>query len=401
MRETGWRGRIALTGLTLAAAALFYLALRPSPLPVDIGRVQRGELQVTVDEDGKTRVRDRFIMTAPMAGRVERIVVHEGDAVEPGTMAARIHPLPLDPRTRAEASARLDAAQAEKQAAQARLEQAHAALEQAQRTADRARRLSAAGTFSAQERDLAELAETSAAKELEAARFAAQAAEYNVDAARAALLEPGHEDAALVGRCGGTDGACLELRSPIQGRVLRVTEESERIVSPGAPLVELGDPAALEIVVDVLSTDAVKIKPGAPVLVEDWGGDRTLHARVRLIEPSGFTKLSALGVEEQRVNVIADFVEPPDSLGDGFRVEARIVVWTGADVLSAPVSAVFRRGDGWSVFVVEGRVAHQRDVALGHRGSRRLEVLQGLQDGESVILHPSDEIRDGSRVAPL
>ncbi len=396
-----WRSRIALIGLTLGAVVLIVLALRPSPVRVDTGQVERGALQVTVDEDGKTRVRDRFIMTAPMAGRVERIVVHEGDAVQEGTVTARIHPLPLDPRARAEASARLDAAQAEKQAAQARLEQARAALEQAQRTADRARRLSAAGTFSAQERELAELAETSAAKELEAARFAAQAAEYNVDAARAALLEPGHEGQALVGRCGDTDGSCLELRSPIQGRVLRVMEESERIVTPGTPLVELGDPAALEIVVDVLSSDAVKIKPGAPVLVEDWGGDSALHARVRLIEPSGFTKLSALGVEEQRVNVIADFVEPPDSLGDGFRVETRIVVWAGTDVLSVPASAVFRRGDGWSVFVVEGGVARQRDIVVGHRGSRRVEVLSGVQAGDTVIQHPSDQVRDGIRVTPL
>lgn len=396
-----WRKRGAFTLVVAGAAALLFIAFRPAPVRVEMARVERGQLQVTVDEDGKTRVRDRFVMAAPVAGRVERIVLHEGDRVEPGTIAARMHPLPLDPRTRAEAGARLDAAAAEKRAADARVEQARAALEQARRTANRARQLSATGTFSAQERELAELSEATAEKELEAATFAAKAADYHMQAAQAALLAPDHEGDALVGTCTSGDGTCIELRSPIHGTVLRVPEESERVVAVGTPLLEIGDSSALEIVIDVLSADAVKVKPGARVFIEDWGGEGTLQARVRLVEPSGFTKLSALGVEEQRVNIIADFVRPPDSLGDGFRVEARILVWEGEDVLKIPGSAPFRRGQTWNAFVVESGRAHLREIDLGHRSSRHVEVLHGLEAGETVILHPGDQVHEGARVAPL
>jgi HlyD family secretion protein len=186
----------------------------------------------------------------------------------------------------------------------------------------------------------------------------------------------------------------------VTGRVLRVIEESERVVPVGAPLLEIGDPRALEVVVDVLSADAVKVRPGADVVFEDWGGERTLEGRVRLVEPSGFTKVSALGVEEQRVNVIADFVEPPAMLADGYRLEARIVVWEGADVLTIPASALFRRGGTWEVFaVVDGR-ARRRGVTLGHRTPARVEVIGGLDAGDVVVLHPSDLVGDGTRVAP-
>lgn len=401
VRASVWRKRIAFTLLAAGAAGLLFIALRPSPVRVELARAERGPLQVTVDEDGKTRVRDRFIMVAPVAGRVERIALHQGDRVEAGALAARIHPLPLDPRTRAEAGARLDAAEAEKRAADARVEQARAALEQARRVANRARHLSAAGTFSPQEREVAELEETTSEKELEAASFAAKAADYNVQAAKAALLAPDHEDTALVGPCNEGKGTCIELRSPIQGSVLRVAEESERVVAVGTPLIEIGDASALEIVIDVLSIDAVKVKPGAHVLIDDWGGEGTLHARVRLVEPSGFTKLSALGVEEQRVNIVADFVEPPDSLGDGFRIEARIVVWEGSDVLKIPASALFRRGNAWNVFVVAGGTARAREIDVGHRSTRDVEVLHGLEVGQSIILHPGDQVGEGVRVAPL
>jgi HlyD family secretion protein len=401
MTAGGWRKRIGMALLATAIAGLLFFAFRPAPVRVEVARAERAKLQVTVDEEGKTRVRDRFVMTAPVAGRVERLPLHQGDAVQPGTIAARIHPLPLDPRARAEATARLQAAEAEKQAAEARVVQAQAALEQARRGAHRARQLSAAGTLAALEREIAELAETTSDKELEAARFAAKAADYNVQAARAALLAPDHQGDALVGKCDQADASCIELRSPIHGRVLRVLEESERVVALGTPLVELGNPAALEIVIDVLSSDAVKVKPGALVLIDEWGGEGTLSARVRLVEPSGFTKVSALGVEEQRVNVIADFLEPPDSLGDGFRVEAHIVVWEGGSVLQVPSSAVFRRGNFWSVFVVDGGRAHHRQIEIGHRNARQVEVLSGLEAGEAVVLHPGDQIRDDVRVAPL
>ena len=400
MTAKGWCKRIGLALVAAAAAGLLFYAFRPAPVRVEVARAERGKLQVTVDEEGKTRVRDRFVMTAPVAGRVERIPLHQGDAVTPGTIAARIHPLPLDPRARAEAIARVQAAEAEKRAAEARVMQADATREQARRAANRARQLSAAGTLSAQEREIAELSETTSDKDLEAARFAAKAADYNAQAARAALLAPDHQGDTLVGTCDQADGTCIELRSPIQGRVLRVLEESERVVALGTPLLELGDPAALEIVIDVLSNDAVKVKPGALVLIDEWGGEGTLRARVRLVEPSGFTKLSALGVEEQRVNIIADFLEPPDSLGDGFRVEAHIVVWEGANVLQVPPSAAFRRGNLWSVFVVDGGRARHREIEIGHRSPRQVEVLSGLEAGEAVVLHPSDQVQEDVRVAP-
>jgi HlyD family secretion protein len=396
-----WWKRIGGVVGMVAVLALVVLIFRPAPVRVDVARAVRGPLQVTVDEEGKTRVRDRFVMAAPVAGRVERITLDEGDVVEPGTVAARIHPLPLDPRARAEATARLDAAQAEQRAADARVEQARAALEQARRAGNRARQLAAAGTLSAQEREQAELAETTQEKELEAATFAARAAVYNVEAARAALLAPTGNAEALVAPCGESDAACIALRSPIHGRVLRVPEESERVVAVGTPLIELGDPSALEVVVDVLSADAVKVHPGALMLIDDWGGPGTLRARVRLVEPAAFTKVSALGVEEQRVNVIADFLQPADSLGDGYRLEARIVVWESDDVLKIPSSALFRRGSVWNVFVAEGGRARRRALEIGHRSGLEVEVLQGIEPGETAILHPSDQIDDGVRVKPL
>jgi HlyD family secretion protein len=258
--------------------------------------------------------------------------------------------------------------------------------------------LGAAGTLSAQERELAEVAETTGGKELEATIFAARAAEYDVQAARAALLAPGGDEAALVATCAHGTESCLELRSPIVGRVLRILQESERVVTAGEPLVELGDPSQMEIVVDVLSTDAVKVRPGAPVLLEDWGGEGTLQARVRLVEPSGFTKVSALGVEEQRVNVIVDFVDVPAFLGDAFRLEARIVVWEAAAILTIPSSALFRRGATWNVFVADGGKARYREIQIGHRNTHDVEIVRGLDEGEPVILHPSDQVGDGVRV---
>ncbi|MBI4517453.1 MAG: HlyD family efflux transporter periplasmic adaptor subunit [Deltaproteobacteria bacterium] len=392
-------------GLVMAAGAVLALALvvvlvRPAPVGVEVARARRGPLRVTVDEEGKTRVRDRFVLTAPVAGRVERISLRQGDTVELGALAARIHPAPLDPRTRAEATARLEAAEAEERAAGARVEQAHAALAQARRAGRRAHQLAQAGTLSAAEREVAELAETTQTKELAAATFAARAAAHNVQAASAALLTAGGETAALV-PCGDSSAPCLELRSPIGGRVLRLPEQSERVVAAGTPLLELGDPGALEIVVDLLSEDAVKVRPGAPVLIDDWGGEGTLHARVRLIEPSGFTKLSALGVEEQRVNLIADFIDPPAALGDGYRVEARIAVWEAEAVLQIPATALFRRAGVWNVFLLEGGKARRTPVELGHRGTLTVEVLNGLADGATLILHPNDQIADGVRVKPL
>ena len=399
---TALRRRLPLFGALLVALGLIWLVFRPAPVRVELGRVERGGLVVTVDEEGETRVRDRFVIAAPIAGRVARLTLEAGDAVQVGSVVARMHPLPLDPRTQAEASARLDAAEAAVRGAEARVETARAAQEQAARNAARARELGRSGTIGKQEWEVAELDATTRAKELEAADFAARAALYNLEAARAALMAPGGDGSqALVAACESGEPGCIELRSPVAGRVLRVPEKSERVVSPGAPLLELGDPQALEIVVDLLSTDAVKVRPGAAMLIEEWGGAEPLRARVRRVEPPGYTKLSALGVEEQRVNVIGDFDGAVDGLGDGYRIEARIVVAEVDDALLVPSSALFRRQDAWYVFAAAGGRAVMRPVTVGRATAQVSEVLDGLAAGDAVVLHPSDQVADGVRIEAL
>jgi HlyD family secretion protein len=282
---------------------------------------------------------------------------------------------------------------------------ARATLDQSRRSTERAERLRAAGTLSAEAFEEAQLALTLARREADAARESAAAAAHEVDVARAALIaartgasaaDERVSDASADAGCAA--GPCIEVRAPVAGSVLRVIEESERIVLAGAPLVEIGDPGRLEIVVDVLSTDAVRIRPGADVWIEQWGGDRPLRGKVRRIEPSAFTKISALGVEEQRVNVIADLVEGAAGLGDGYRIEARIVVWESPDVLRVPASALFRAGEAWAVFAIEDGRARRREIELGERGSAQAEVRAHLVEGERVILHPSDRLADGARV---
>lgn len=398
-----WRRRLAAIAAGVFVLGLLVVIFRPAPVRVDIAPVTRGRLSVTVDEEGRTRVRDRFVVAAPIAGRLARIALDAGDPIERGTVVARMQPLPLDPRTHASASAQIEAADAARLAADARVEQAHAALDQAQRTAERARKLGAKGTIASEELEQTVLSEIARRKELDAAVFAARAAAFGADAARAALLAPGSDSPQqLVAACESQpNGTCLELRSPVSGRVLRVVEESERVVVAGAPLVEIGDPSALEIVVDVLSSEAVKVKAGDQMWIEDWGGSEPLKAVVRLVEPSGFTKISALGVEEQRVNIIGDFVEPIAALGDGYRVDARIVVWEGNDVVKLPSTALFRRAGHWNVFVAHNGRALRRAVSIGQRSNTEVEVLDGVAPGEEVVSHPSDQIEDGVRIAPL
>jgi HlyD family secretion protein len=391
-------------GVALGAAALLALAwlvLRAPAVPVELGEVTRGPLRVTVDEEGETRVRQRFTVAAPTTGRLLRIELDEGDPVQAGAVVARIVPSPLDPRDEAAAQARLEAAEAQQSAADARRALSQAALAQARRDAERAARLREAGTISAEAHEQARLAQTRAQEETRAAGFALEAAKHEVQAARAALISArpaGPRPGPAGDGCGDGSAPCVDVRAPVAGEVLRVREESERIVLAGTVLLELGDPADIEIVADVLSADAVRIRPGAEIAVEEWGGDGALRARVRRVEPSGFTKVSALGVEEQRVNVIGDFVDPPGGLGDGFRVEVRVVVWEAPDVVRVPGSALFRRADGWAVFVEERGRARLREVAIGQRGAFETEVRSGLAPGERVVLHPSDRLADGTRL---
>lgn len=303
---------------------------------------------------------------------------------------ARIAPLPLDAQSVAQARARLDAATAAQREASTRVAQARITAEHARRTAERFGAVAAAGGVSARDREQTELAWSVARDDLSAAQSRARAAAADVRAAQAALM--------AVGGAPGARGGLTLVRSPTQGRLLRVPERSERVIAAGAPILELGSPAAMEVVVDVLSTDAVQVCVGASAELDEWGGDAPLRGRVRLVEPAAFTRVSALGVEEQRVNVIIDFVDPPGALGDGFRVEAGIVTWEAPEVLTVPASALFRDGTTWNVFAVrDGRARTQR-VEIGHRTPAAVEVVRGLESGDEVVLFPSDKVRDGTRV---
>jgi HlyD family secretion protein len=387
------RKRLAWGAAGAALLAMVALSMRPTPVEVQTGVASVGPLETTVNAEGVTRVRDRFAVGAPVSGRLERIALREGDAVAAGAVIARITPLPLDPQAATQARARLAAAAAGTQEAAARLEQAREARDQAERTAARVREVAGAGGMSTDALERAELQSATAAREFQAAQARVRAADAELAVARAALLA-----AEPVGGAGVAGSAAAEVRAPAAGRILRLHGSSERIVSAGTPLVEVGDAAGLEVVVDVLSTDAVRIAPGAAMRLVEWGGEGALDARVRLVEPSGFTKVSTLGVEEQRVNVIGDLASPPPSLGDGYRVEARIVTWEAPAVLRVPNSALFRTGSEWSVFVEEDGRARLRPVQVGHRGAAEAEITAGLAEGERVILFPSDRIRDGVRV---
>ncbi len=367
------------------------MTLRPDPIPVESARVARGVLRVTIDEEGKTRVHDRFVIAALVGGRLARIELREGDPIEVNQILTTIAPLPLGAREREEQLAKVAAAEALQKETEAQVRHAQVEFEQARRERVRAEELVKEGFATQQTIERARLAETTSASALNAAQFKARSAAEEVKLARAGLL-------ALTTRDGAEDHV-IPVRSPVTGRVLRVLEQSERVVAAGVPLLTVGDPDKLEIVVDVLSTDAVKVPEAAPVLIENWGGTQQLRAHVQTVEPSAFTKVSALDVEEQRVNIVAIFEEPPRALGDGYRVEARIVVWEQDQALKIPVSALFRRGSGWSVFVIERDRARPRDVTVGHLNAFEAEILHGLQEGEVVIRHPTNLLEEGTRVA--
>ncbi len=362
-------------------------AMRPEVIAVETAVVKRGPLRVTIDEDGRTRVRNRFVIAAPVAGRLERITLREGDVVSRGQTVAWIAPLPLDSSSYHIASARLRSAEALRNEAASRIDQARVALDQARNSDRRRAALLSAGAVSPEQREQSAADVRSSEKELAAASSRARAANADVDAARAALLPTGPDAPHAV-----------PVRSPVKGRVLRVPEPSERVIAASAPILELGDAAALEVISDVLSSDAVRIQPGDAVEIVEWGGDHALSGRVRSIEPSAFTRVSALGVDEQRVNVLVDLLDPPPALGDGFRVEIRATVWESDDILKVPASALFQRDGAWAVFVVENGRAALRKVSIGHRASAFVEVVDGLNAGERIILFPSDKVDAGSRV---
>lgn len=389
-RNPRWLAGLALVGGLLA------VAVWPRTVPVEVATVARGPLVVTVSEEGETRIRHRFVVSAPVTGRVLRIELEAGDTVTRGEVVARMLPEPpplLDARTRAEARAAIDTARAAVGRAKADEQRLRAALALAEQELARTRDLHDSGLATRQQLDASETEARTAEDAAEAASFAARAAEADLRRAEARLAPSRHAPA----------GRVVDITAPVDGVVLRRVRESEAVVPAGDPLIELGDPAGLEIVSDLLSTDAVKVKPGARAVVEQWGGDRPLDARVRRVEPSGFTKVSALGVEEQRVNVVLDFADRAAAvaaLGDAYRVEVAIVVWERDDVLKVPTGALFRRGDRWAVFVVAAGRARERVVAVGQRTPREAEVLEGLTAADQVVLHPGDTLTDGARVRP-
>jgi HlyD family secretion protein len=377
-----YAGMILLAGLLSAG-------LWPKPVPVEVVRVTAGSLRAAVNEEGRTRIRQRFLVSAPVAGQLRRIPFKAGAEVKSNeTVIAVIDPVTpvlLDARTRLLAEARRDTAVANLE--KARLSHQFAASE-----LKRFQKLYAEQTISAQERENAELREAAASRDLAAAESALRQAEAD-------LAEFTH---GLAGA--DPDRPPVEIRAPVSGRVLRVLEENARVVTPGLPLVEIGDPTDLEVVIEVLSRDGAATAPGTRVEFEQWGGREPLEGRVRLVEPSAFTKISALGVEEQRVNVIADLVTPPEkriNLGDGFRVEASIIMWEAPNAVKVPSGALFRDGQQWSAFVVVNGRAQSRAVQVGRSSGAETQILEGLKEGEDVVLYPGNRIRDGSRVRRL
>lgn len=379
--------------VALLVAAVAAMALWPAPVPVDVMPSTRGPLSVTVDDEGETRVRHRYVVSAPLSGRVLRLELEPGDPVVRGqTVVARLRadaPALIDERTRAEAEAAVATARAALGRAEADLRRATAAVELARSDLRRQRELSASQLTTSQAVEAAESTARVAGEGVRSAEFAVAAARSQFDQAGARLMAPTLEAGRRV----------LTLTAPAAGVVLKRVRESESAVLAGEPLIEIGNPATdLEIVSDLLSTDAVRVKPGARVRVEQWGGDRTLAATVRRVEPSGFTKISALGVEEQRVNVVMDFNDPAGAwaaLGDGYRVEVRIVIWEAADVVKVPTSALVREGDTWVVFVVDGDRIRKTAVVVGQRNSEEAEIRSGLDAGRPVVVHPSRRVSDG------
>ncbi|NOZ40735.1 MAG: HlyD family efflux transporter periplasmic adaptor subunit [Planctomycetes bacterium] len=383
--------------------------LIPAPVEVDLATVEQGSIRVTVDQDGKTRIREKYVVSAPLAGRLQRIELEPGDEVRAGeTLLASIEPRDpelLDARSIAQAEARVKAAEASVQKMEPILEEVEAAQEFAESELQRVReaRKKSPQSISTSEIESKLLAYRTRSALLRTTKHNREISNFELDQARAALIHsrPHVGKEATESPESNGNGWNFNIRSPIDGRVLRVFQESTAVVSSGTPLLELGDPTDLEVEIDVLSRDAVKIHAGALVLLEHWGGEKTLQGRVRLVEPSAFTKISTLGVEEQRVNAIVDLVDPPQdrtALGDGFRVEARIIVSEATDVIKTPTSALFRVGDEWAVFRVVDGVAQQTVIVLGRQNGLEAEVFYGLSAGDQVVVHPGDDVADGTTV---
>ncbi|WP_346836558.1 efflux RND transporter periplasmic adaptor subunit [Microbulbifer sp. SAOS-129_SWC] len=390
-----------LFGIGLLAGLLLFFAYAflPKPVPVDMAHVTRGPMTVSVSDEGYTRVRDVYVVSAPVTGYLLRIERNVGDRVDahktPLAQLLPTHPEFLNERARVQAQAAIDSAKAALNLARAERRDAEAKLRFARADAARARKLAPKGYISKEELERMELAQDSAEAALDTAKAAERMRSGELDNARAQLITPDaeHPDAG--------NNKIITITAPVGGRVLQRRQESEKVVTAGTPLLDIGNPAQLEVVVDLLSRDAVQVQPGAPVSMTNWGGDYPLHGRARLIEPYGFTKYSALGIEEQRVNVIIDFTDPRSEwqrLGHGYRVDAEIQTWHGDNILQLPAGALLRHAGRWAVFRVVGDHAVMTPIKIGHNNGQQVEIQQGLSEGDTLVLHPSERIEDGISV---
>ncbi len=387
----------------VAAVALFGWAFAPRPVPVELARADAGRFEASIDEDARTRLRERYVVSAPLAGRLARIALREGDPVAAGAVVAVLSPAlspMIDDRTRQGLRARVESAEATVLRAAARIERTKVALEQARNEAVRTDQLAAKGFVAPTKLEADRLTVEATRREVEAAEQERHAAEHDLEQARAALGAAS----------GGGPVRPFEVRAPVEGRVLKVVQASEGTVPLGAPLLEVGDTRRLEIVAELLTTDALRTRPGDPVVVDRWGGPQPLEGRVRRVEPAAFTKVSALGVEEQRVNVLIDIVSPHErwqALGDGYRVSVRVIVQSVDDAVRVPVSAVFpeprpagedRAAPRWAAFAVRDGVARRVAIDVGARNGVHAWVRSGLAPGDAVIVYPPPALRDGDRV---
>lgn len=382
----------------IAVAIALVLLFRPQPVAVDLVTATRGDITVSVAEEGKTRVKEVFVVSAPLPGLMRRIEIHAGDPVAAGeTVVAQIEPSDpsfLDVRSLAEAEAGVRAAEANQRFAAAAVQRAEAELDFARAELTRYERLAERQSISANELEAAQRRARIAAAALKESQAGLKARSSELEQAQARLMEP-----AAARNQRAEDCECVDVHSPVNGFVLQVVNESESVVAAGTPLIEVGDPRQLEIAVDLLSTDAVRVEPGQLALVEAWGGSGPLQGVVRRVEPFGFTKVSALGIEEQRVKVLIELTDPPqkwERLGHGYRVQARIVLDETKDVLKVPQAALFRDGERWAIYVAQDDTARLRHVELGLRNGLDAEILTGLQGGERVVLQPGDRISDGA-----
>jgi HlyD family secretion protein len=389
-------------GIALFAGLLW--ALIPAAVQVDIATIDKGPMRVTVDEEGKTRIKKLYVVSAPVTGKLRRSLLDPGDAVVAGeTVIATMEPtVPsfLDVRSRQEAEAQVTAARAAVALAEAELRQSEAELDWAKGELERQKSLAQSNVTSARNYERARLDHEKQVAAVARAKASLQVRTAELATASAHLIGPESAASAVP----AASNCCVEVRSPQSGSVLRELQESERVVTSGTALFEIGDPADIDIVVELLSTDAVKVTTGATATIEGAGLTEKLTARVRRIEPAGFTKISALGIEEQRVRTFLD-IEPPAQararLGHDYRIFARITVWARPDAVRVPLSSLFRRGDAWAVYKLAGNRARFAPVEIGQRNSETAEVLKGLVPGDRVVLHPSDRVGDGIRVKPI